>query len=419
MKLTFVSHAGYIYESNGVSIFTDPWTKGKAFNDSWALHTKAIEVDYSKIKYIFVSHEHPDHFSFPTLKGIPENLRSEISILYQEHSSKRLLEAFKKLNFKKVIELPIYKWYGLSKEVELYCGSAGSMDSFLVIRENGKSILNLNDCAFTDKQYKYIHRQIGDVDILFTQFSFANWVGNDGDINAEAKGKIETIKLQMQIFHPKFVIPFASFVAFCNKENCRQNAWANTPEYIQQLGIPNLNFMYPGDSIDIDDPKFNSPLAVQKYMEDMKNVKIDPVPASVSFEDILTAAKENIDIFCKKIPKLFRRSISPFSVFINDLDRSIFVDPANGVVKEINDKKCRFSMCSQVCWYTFKYSWGTGTLMVSAMYLDNEPREKYSRYFFFQNMLSTEYVSFSNPEKGISTVKFFWRKKWEVLYRFV
>ena len=46
------------------------------------------------------------------------------------------------------------KWFSLD-EIDLFCGSAGSMDSFLTIKSEGRTILNLNDCVFNKNQYKY------------------------------------------------------------------------------------------------------------------------------------------------------------------------------------------------------------------------------------------------------------------------
>ena len=419
MKVTFVSHAGFITEVKGKRIFTDPWTMGKAFNDGWSLYAKPCTVNYEAIDYIFVSHEHPDHFSFPTLKNIPLESRKKITILYQKHSSTRLLEAFNKLEFKKVIELPIYKWTTID-DIEMYCGSVGSMDSFLAIKDEKETLLNLNDCVLKRKQYEYIKRQIGDVTILFSQFSFANWVGNTSDQVGACTKKINDIKLQKEIFQCRYIVPFASFVYFCNEENSRMNAWANTPQIISSLRIENLNFMYPGDTVDLENPNFNNQFAVQKYMDDINNIVIDRMPPIVPFEEIERAINENLIFFKSHIKSFFKRYVEPFTIFIHDLNLKLEIDPQNGVFKRLSaESSYRYEMCSQVCWYTFKYPWGTGTLMVSGMYLDYEFPKPDSKYFSFQNMLSTELFNLNSSKKIMRTIRFFWRKKWEIFYRFI
>ena len=90
MKLRFVSHASFIVETNGVSLTCDPWLVGKAFNQGWALVSPADGVAWEKINYIWISHQHPDHLNFPTLKSIDKLERQKIEVLYQKHASERI-----------------------------------------------------------------------------------------------------------------------------------------------------------------------------------------------------------------------------------------------------------------------------------------------------------------------------------------
>lgn len=418
MIIEFISHAGFIVEAASKKIFIDPWTRSKTFNDGWALLAGNIEVDYTTIDYIFVTHEHPDHFNFPTLKGIHEADRKRIKILYQKHASLRLKEAFEKLGFAEVVELPIYKWTTLDG-IELYCGSAGSMDSFLAVRSDGKTILNLNDCVFNEKQYRYIAKQVGKVDFLFTQFSFANWVGNQSDEAGESQRKIETIHLQKRIFSSEYIVPFASFVYFCNEENARMNAWSNSPADIQNLQIPGLHFMYPHDKTDTSNVTFDSESAVKRYMADYDKIIIDPTPPAKTWEEITKAVESNLAVFRKKIKYPFRRMVKPFGIYIHDLDRAILIDPKNKTWTETTKENTRYEMCSQVCWYTFNFEWGTGALQVSGMFLDHKHPETTSKYFFFQNMLSTGFLSTKSVRQTFRTFGFLWRKKWEIFHRFI
>ncbi|MEQ6124745.1 MBL fold metallo-hydrolase [Pseudotenacibaculum sp. MALMAid0570] len=417
MKIKFVSHASFITKVNGKNIICDPWVKGKVFNDGWALLSPAYRIDWSSIDYIYISHEHPDHFNFPTLKSIPTEDKSRIKILYQKHASLRLKNAFLKLGFKEVIELSIYKWSTID-DIDFYCGSAGSMDAFLAIRHNNQTCLNLNDCVFNNKQYNYIKRKIGKIDILFTQFSFANWVGNDKDEYDECGQKIEDIRKQIEIFKPTSTIPFASFVYFCSKENSRMNDWVNTPKKIADLNLNGVNFMYPGDEIEVQNPIFKSSEAVNLFMADFQNIEIDKTPETISLQDILNTAQSNLATFHKKINPLFRKFVKPFSIFIHDLDKTILIDPKNNKISLTQKSKAKYEMCSQVCWYMFKWGWGANTLQVSGMYKDLKMDQPTSKYFFFQNMISTEYLLLKSFKQVIRTSHFFYRKKWELFYKF-
>jgi len=73
MKITFVGHASVLIEEAGIGLLIDPWLKGDAFNDSWALYPPAVlNTDaLARVTHIWISHEHPDHLSIPTLKSFP------------------------------------------------------------------------------------------------------------------------------------------------------------------------------------------------------------------------------------------------------------------------------------------------------------------------------------------------------------
>ena len=75
-------------------------------------------------------------------------------------------------------------------------------------------------------QAKIIKKNIPNVDILLTQFGYASWVGDPEDVQLRKDASIEKlnrIKIQSQIFTPKYIIPFASFVRFSHKDNFYMN----------------------------------------------------------------------------------------------------------------------------------------------------------------------------------------------------
>ena len=69
MKSTvkLINHASAKINVDGISIISDPWYEGSVFHKGWKLiHELTIEETkkhLEKTDYIYVSHEHPDHFS--------------------------------------------------------------------------------------------------------------------------------------------------------------------------------------------------------------------------------------------------------------------------------------------------------------------------------------------------------------------
>ena len=71
-KVKLLSHASILIEVDGKKVLTDPWYFGTAFNDGWELSYKPILEEIKAyihdVDIIWISHEHPDHLHFPTLK---------------------------------------------------------------------------------------------------------------------------------------------------------------------------------------------------------------------------------------------------------------------------------------------------------------------------------------------------------------
>ena len=370
MKIRFVGHAGIFVQCQNQTILCDPWLFSKVFNNGWALVSPSSPPPFADVDYIWISHEHPDHLNFPSLKSIPDTDRARIKVLYQRHASPRIVKALVKLGFQHIIELPLYQWFRLDAGLEVFCGSKGVMDSFLVMREGNECILNLNDCVFNLDQLRYIKRCVGKVSGLFTQFSFANWVGNDHDERHGARRKLAQLQQQIEVFNPEFTVPFASFVYFCNQENCRMNAWVNTPDAVAQLKLPGVTFMYPGDEWDSHQRIFDSERALEKYRADYAKMEIDPTPAAVDIVQLGQVIEKNLQETISKVPSVLLKRAEAFAIYVHDLGKTVEIDPARGVYQVMEGdgqgtEPARYVMCSQVAQFTFAFSFGPDTLQIS------------------------------------------------------
>jgi UDP-MurNAc hydroxylase len=135
--------------------------------------------------------------------------------------------------------------------------------------------LNLNDCDVElASAAKAISEVVGDVDVLFTQFSYASWQGNVDDVQGRldyAQAKLAEVKLQTDISGAKYVIPFASFVWFCHQENFYLNHDANRIDDVRDYLAANTAaepvIMYPGERWIVGE-SHDSDEAVRKYLVD-------------------------------------------------------------------------------------------------------------------------------------------------------
>jgi acyl-CoA synthetase (AMP-forming)/AMP-acid ligase II len=81
MQITFLGHAGFLVETAGALVVADPWLSATgAFDSAWmqlpqnhhladALRARLEETD--KACFLYVSHEHRDHFDPDLLATLP------------------------------------------------------------------------------------------------------------------------------------------------------------------------------------------------------------------------------------------------------------------------------------------------------------------------------------------------------------
>ena len=86
MHLKFLNHSSLLITSE-TKILCDPWFKGTAFSDGWSLlYDNSHNINDIDFDYIWLSHEHPDHFSIPTLR----ELNKSCTFLFQETKDKKV-----------------------------------------------------------------------------------------------------------------------------------------------------------------------------------------------------------------------------------------------------------------------------------------------------------------------------------------
>ena len=83
---------------------------------------------------------------------------------------------------------------------------------------NSQNLIRSNPTVNINNQYlNKVQNLVNKCDILFTQFSYASWIGNPNEKSKREKAssdKLNQIKEQINSFKPNIVIPFASFIYF-------------------------------------------------------------------------------------------------------------------------------------------------------------------------------------------------------------
>lgn len=381
MKLTWVNHASFILYHGDIKLISDPWIEGRVFNNSWELLAKSKFTfeDFEEITHIWFSHEHPDHFFPPNISKIPKKFRENITVIFQKTIDKRVIEFCHKMDFKEIVELADYQPYYLQEDFKLTIAKVrNDSDSWLSIEVDGKKLLNLNDCILEDEEINALVNYIGEVDVLFTQFSFANWAGNVGEtekIKQQATDKFNEMKRYIHAFKPKFTIPFASYVWFCHQDNFYFNAFANRIDDVYAVlkksdTIPLV--LYPGDQWELCDANHNSLRAISSYMEDLTQIQQREltISATISEENLQKATTAFVNNALSKNNKLKLRSYKPFRVYITDLCLGAEISYKQAYQKNetITLMNADISMHSQCLNFCLVNEYGFDTILVAGTY---------------------------------------------------
>ena len=388
-SVKFINHASVVVSDENISLLSDPWFSGDAFHKGWNLLHETNENDIKKllqkITHIWISHEHPDHFSISFFQNYSEILKNNsIKVLFQKTNDKRV---FKFLTAKglDVNELEFNKTLKLSDDFTVKCIKDGFYDSGLLIDSHGDKILNLNDCEITTpSRVKEVFSLTGKVDVLLTQFSYAAWKGGIKNkqwrVNA-AQEKINTIKLQTETFQPKYLIPFASFFYFSNKENFYLNDSANRPEQLEdklQKYSEKLTIMAPNDvlggkidrldnikAINFWKNKYEKLLTLNQNQFSTTDLNI----LNDSFKTYCERIEKNNNLFLIKIIRIFSpiRAFMPIIIKITDLNLNLKFDYVSKKFSETSEQ-AMLSMKSESLNFLFKNSFGFDTLTVNGCF---------------------------------------------------
>ena len=440
MKVSMVSHASVLVEHSPLAILTDPWFMGEVFNESWSLLCpSALAPDaLDQVSHIWISHEHPDHLHFPTLKAIPAEHKARITLLYQQHFSPRVVQALRALGFRAVQELPLGRWQTLGAGVSVLCGSVGTVDSWLAVRAAGVTVLNVNDCILTPTLLQTMVSQIGPVDALLMQFSIANWAGNPQEASvAKSAEVLDRMRLCIERLRPRVTIPFASFVYFSHTENRHMNAWVNTPDTVVQAlsdSPTQLQFLYNGDrwSSHRSHKSKNSEKStdavcthgdpLERYRTAFAQIESLPFRSHprVRLEELLPLGQQLIAQVRASFPRLVLRRAAPLFLYIDDLHSAVCFDLRTGHIETVNRPRhsCDMALGSQALQFAFRFPWGFSTLEVSGRYTllnpDSNDLALYLCHVFATDM---------HPSQAwrrffaARTWRFCWSKKTELLSR--
>ncbi len=231
MHITYLGHAGFCVETPRAIVITDPWLSAHgAFDSAWFQfprnHHMAALVreklsDSRKERFIYISHEHKDHFDPEFLNSLQNRDFTVIVPHFQRPALRHALADYRPkalISFSHGQEVAIPGGY-----LKLYLDdSAINRDSAILIKAEGHSFLDLNDCKLYDALPSIVQDQ-GPIDVFTCQFSGATWHPTCYDYPREVYGQIsekkslskfETVARAIETLRPRVFLPSAGPACF-------------------------------------------------------------------------------------------------------------------------------------------------------------------------------------------------------------
>lgn len=378
LEVELVSHASVLIRTGGGAVWTDPWLRSAAFNDSWRLlgdPTLDVEADLDDVRWIWISHEHPDHFNVPTLRSLPDSFKERVIVLFQATNSDKVRQALERFGFPNHRSLPHRKLVALTADVSVYCHQVGQMDSVLYVRDaSGSSVLDVNDAELGSQDCRRIVADVGSPDVVLNQFSVAGYDGlpdPDRRIREQGRRILANVADNQRDLGAPVTIPIASFVYFCAPDNAYVNPHVTTPAAVAAhlddagLGVKVLDL---GERWAVGAPIENH-AAIAAWDDRYARIGDLPVTAvtPVPLEEIRTAFERRCDLLHQRFPRVLLRRTGPVTVRVTDLDTTVEVSIADRRLVEV-DRPHDVAVASQPLHLVFDQPFGLQTLGVSARY---------------------------------------------------
>ena len=353
----FLNHASFLVDD----ILVDPWFDDSIFLNGWNL-LKNFDYDINRLsyQYIFISHEHPDHFHIPTLKKIA-NPESKTIIFHKTLDSK-VIDFVKKMGFN-VLECENDRFYKLNfGRIKV---QSNGFDSFFIYKTSDKTIVNMNDYQVNNID-ELTKLNETNVDLLFSQFTYANWAGNKDDVTLPKKAQRiinDRLSMQFKVFKPKMWVPFASYIYFSHEENFYMNKHVPSLSDIKRFAeTKNIKCCFP-----TPDCIFNERMgdnAVQ-YWTTMKTMIQPQHKNNVQpLEEVKASFLEMCDeIHDKNDMSLFDAEETYISV--PDWGNVIKYDIKNITFEIVSQLENDIQMSSECLHFLIKNKWGRGTVLIS------------------------------------------------------
>ncbi len=350
MNIETLGHAALLLrdDNNQPVLLTDPWLKGSCYWRSWWLQNYPSTEEWeevNRVKYCYVTHEHPDHFHTYTIRKMSNEIQFLAPLLAEDNITKFLSEIGKKAK-----ALEYLKWHTLTESIRVLSIPLYNDDSVLLIDTPTAFIINQNDSKPQTGQWKQLvkfldeHCPANKKRILLSSYSPASIVNsflrNSERISMkEKKDYIEYICDNCDLLKIDYFMPFASQVIFYRSDSNWANAFKVAFSDAQKYWKSKTRLVPPYSKIDLSTFAITSkdPSAYnhhpEEYIRKAKEFEERDKVAVFTGEDIEKLRQKmnrNRFFFCLLFPRGFSFDLENTFIYYN---------PWSGKIRQTSEKR--------------------------------------------------------------------------------
>ncbi len=280
MKITHLGHAGFVVETEGAVVVADPWLSAQgAFDSGWIQLPRNHDLaplarqklgQPGKARFLYVSHEHGDHFDRAFLRSLA---RRDFTVVVPRFARRALRETFDGYGCRETVycddgqEVPFP-----GGRLKVYVSDSSlNRDSALLVRGDGRTFLDLNDCKIHDRLPSIVAAE-GPIDVFTAQFSGAVWhptcyeyepAQYDALSRKKMFGKFEAVARAILAVRPRAFLASAGPACFLDPDMLHLNfqrvsIFPRAPRFFAYLERrlrdqrPRLIEPMPGDVLDVE-----------------------------------------------------------------------------------------------------------------------------------------------------------------------
>ena len=280
-------------------LVTDPWLVGSVYWRSWWLenYPSAEEIDWlAKTAYVYVTHEHPDHFHMPTIRRLGRGP----TYLFPALAERGYLAHMARHGFRAETVAPL-QWQPIAQGVSILSIPVWNDDSLLLIDTPAALILDINDAKPLPPVLRAVRSladRIGKPRIVLCSYSPASVINSFVDETGivplrPAWHYVDYVGRLCDRLAADFYIPFASQAEFERFDSRWANRYRTTYWHLQQFWRSRAQLLPPYATLDLTEFS-HSATAPEQYRrtEPSKVTTItqrraaDEAAAELSAEDI-------------------------------------------------------------------------------------------------------------------------------------